>query len=189
MRLLQLLILTLILVSCGTSRIKYVRAKGQPQEIIAETESFESHSREETPEIVQQSITEDVSSEFVEDYATEKASSVENSDPIKIENKTVKSDERVSSAFRAERQAKSARSMLISSTALLPIIFFPLATLVGIILLIIGAIKYNRANQSRYITLPGERALNQAKIFLYISLGILVAMAILIAVGLVLLFL
>ena len=188
MKILQSLFLCFIVVSCGTSKIKYVRTKDKPQEVVESIFAYQEEVKESAHEATRtvEEVYDDESyliDEIIDDTIAPTAASTPevNDDPSAKK-------ERLRDAYRAEKKAKSARAMLISSTALLPIIIFPLATFIGLIFLIIGAIKYNRANQSRYITLPGERALYQAKIFLYISVAILTAIVLLVATVLVLFF-
>lgn len=191
MRLIQLLILCLIVTSCGTGKIKYVRTKGQPQEIVQNTESFTRPATnvQSNPTLASIEPTENIQTAELDEVELNEAPSIAPKENKSVENTSQTSDSRVSEAFRAERKAKSSRGVLIASTALMPIVFFPFATLAGIILLIIGAIQFGKANRSRYITVPGERALSQAKIFLIISSSILALIAILIAVTLVVFFL
>lgn len=188
MKIIPLLLLCFIVVSCSASKIRYVRTKDKPQEVIESSYTYYDEVKEPVHEIVATIEESPISESYPVDEMIDDTIAPTATSSSEISEDPSAKKERLRDALRAERKAKSARTMLVASTALLPIVFFPLATLVGLILFIIGAIKYNRANEARYVTLPGERALHHAKIFFYISLVMLIAMVLLVATVLVLFF-
>ena len=186
-----------ILTACGTSKIRYVRSKGEPQKVIQQEERNQLALKEvekTSSSIVEEAITsteEDVAPTYseVEDLFESIVEIEENVTVADDEPKTVDKD-KIYAALRAEQNAKRSKALLISSTAtFIASVILPFAFLAAIILYVIGNVYYTRANNSRYITLEGERHLRVAEIFNIISIVLMILAIIAIGVILALLFL
>lgn len=201
MRFLQLLLITLILASCGTGKIKYVRVKGQPQQLVevkTEKEGFNPTSDLTTVEKstrIESVISKDVEPDVSEPETTE-STSLSPHESKEYPNETIDEPEdnkreKVRAALRAERRAISGhRTLMISviflGISMVPLGFTQLLFLPALILLIIGAVKIGKANRSRYITPEGQRAIDRSKPF--IITWIVWAALMLILTGMVILF-
>lgn len=169
MKLLQLLLLSIVFFSCGTNKIHYVRTVVEPIP-VSENRQAENHA---TKVLENGHFEEPATSDFQPIVKSEidksETTSPTNKTTIKEEPSDDNSD-KIRAALIAERQAKTSRNQLITSTALLPVsVIFPPLFLLALIFFVIGAVKFSRATQSRYITPDGEHYISGARIFLLIS--------------------
>jgi hypothetical protein len=174
MRLIQLFVLLLVLASCGNGKIRYVRVKGQPQQVIAEAKEETPAAEVSTSSIIQehaifraeeQSMEEDQIIEYkAEDSFVSLIESVEDEpEPNK--------KEKIVAAFNAEQKAIKARrnlrlSVIFLGTSMIPLGFTSLLFIPALVLFIIGAVHYGKANRSRFITAEGQEVLNRSRGFI-----------------------
>jgi len=179
-----------ILVSCHTARIKKVPVEivSVPQESRAVNHP-DSHTGQ-TPGLVASYLPEE------EEYANAAPESsvsdvvVSSDHPTHtIERKQLSEDdpevnqEKAISALRAERRAKTSSSLLVGSLIISIVsILFPPLLLFTLVLLIIGAVLYSKANSSRYITQEGLTYLKRAYKLIWVTS--IIAGIILLAYGL-----
>lgn len=200
MRYLATLLILILLSACGTNRIRYVRAKGQPQKIV-DASVTENRSENHNNDLViaqSESGIEEVyeSTQYIDppsdnqpDQAKNRVSELTTEKEIFQENEK---DPRLDAAKDAEKYARKSRKNLRLSVIFLGLSFIPFLSILffipAFILLIIGGIQYAIANSSRYITQKGQDMLKTAKVYLLVWL-IIVLLILLLSLAIVFIFL
>ena len=174
----SLLLLLLFINSCASDRIRYVRIKGQKQEII-DINNVNNNKADKNEELAHLKVDSkpdqirelsDVEDTRVPDehvlQETAQRSDVNDLPELKQEEYPV--NEKLNAALWAEDQAfKSRRNMRLSmiflSLSIIPLVGLILFFIPALILFIIGWTQYATANRSRYITLKGDALLQGAK--------------------------
>ena len=166
------LLTILLLTSCGINKIQTVRVNRADKKIVSvspqekkdikhQTEVAEISTPvvEEIPEnAISSTSKEEDEQPLIQDEITESSLSTENEQEVEIRPEKTHAKKAYSNpkkeALEAEDNAVRAKDLLILSFFLGLFLF-----LIPIIIMFIGWGKYTKANNSRYITPKGERAL------------------------------
>jgi uncharacterized membrane protein len=178
----------LLLLSCGTSRIKKVPVKHFDREIVsAEVDSrvpldFENRDQAHNESIVLDEIATKSTIESSEPSISLKVTEIDDEPEISQEEKLI-------AALATEQKAKTSKNVLTAAFIITLVSWlFPPILLVSLVLLIIGAIQYSKAKNARFNTVEGEFHLKRAKNMMIVT-SILFALVLLIIIGVVLVFL
>jgi hypothetical protein len=191
MKIFQLFFLSVILASCGTSKIQLVKTDNDTRVIVESPTREEYTTHKEKPREIN-TLSERFEESSLVSISPDNLVISSKADDEQIEE-LVADDEtvqKVKSALLAERKAYSSRNQLITSTSTLPFTFlFPPIFLLSLIFFIIGVVNFGKANTARYITPEGERYVSSARIFLTISSAIITIIILLAALVLLFFFL
>lgn len=168
MRYIFTLLILVLVSSCASNKIKLVKNKDYNRVVVVDNtlskKKPSTRTKEKlTPPKEEQILTRD--KENLHEFSIEIKEDTIISTTQKLNGADI-----LDQARKAEKKAKKARTQAIlgGSFNLVSFIIFPLI-IVALIMLILSLVNFLKANNSRYITPVGDRALTFAKIMLIIS--------------------
>lgn len=174
MRFLYLLLITILISSCASNKIRLVKNKDFQRAVVTvDTEIQEEitlaySNKEASIETVSESVPNTTLDAIINENRIEPSKNqLTSKKKKKVDNKEI-----IRAARKAEWNAKKARNQSFIGGGIFLLSFIPFAGIAALVMLILALLNYSKANRSRYITPDGERYLLTARIVL-IVMGVL----------------